>query len=128
MKITMNTKTVLKLLQEHEKKHIEEYTKQIQGWKIAMETWQKSLSEWTVVTCENIYEANDSKINKQHRPQEPTKPGNYLDDYSKLIEFVKCHVDDKIILDEFDYDKIVKDKFNWRLNFENSTSLYSVKN
>ena len=121
MNIRMKTNTVTNLLTVHKANHVEEYTKQIQGWKKSMEEYGIKLAEWRDNTPEDIFEA--SKYNSK-KPVEPIKPQSFVDTYEKLIDIIYYHEETIIQLDEHDFNQIVKDEFGWKCGFMANSATY----
>lgn len=124
MLIQMETKTVLELLKDHKEKHIQEFSEQMQGWKKAMEQFAVELSEWKDSISDDIFAQSDKDTRKQ-RPVEPQRPISFVKDYDKLIELVEHHVGDKVEIEQYEFDQIVKDEFGWKGQFLSNSALYS---
>lgn len=127
MKIQMETKKVLSLLQEHRQNHIDEYANQVQGWKEAMESYSQKLIDWKNEFSEDVFKASEEAKATNNRPAEPLRPVSYVKDYDKFIELIEHHIADTIFIGEHEFNQIVKDEFGWKNHFATNSMLYSSK-
>jgi hypothetical protein len=123
--IKVNTQCALELLASNRKKHIDEFTSQMHGWKEAMERFSKELITWKDNASEDIFSPDDEK--KYRRPIEPMKPMSYVNDYDKFIELLQHHQEKLIELDEHEFEQIIKDEFNWKGHFTAMSNTYSIR-
>jgi hypothetical protein len=115
MDITMFKSVVLKTLGTNKAKHILEYKDQLDGWKLKMEEHSEKMKDWV------------NYGGTGQRPQEPSKPQNFIKEYDKYINMITCHVNDTIKLNEYEYEQIINDEFNWKGAFLANSTLYSNK-
>lgn len=112
MKIKLRNINVLTTVKENKQNHIKEYEKQLNGWKKKMKEHNELMVKWA--------EGGGS----EERPREPFKPTNYTKDYDKNIELLNAHEDDFIELEEYEYDTLIKDKFQWKSGFLATSNMY----
>lgn len=122
MNVTIRTAEALALLITNKQKHVEEYTLQVQGWKLAMDEWSKKISEWQKSTPENIYDVSKEATK---RPTEPTKPMSFIGDYDKYIDLLTHHAEHAVILNECEFEKIMKNEFSWKSLFVANSMTYN---
>ncbi|HLO11184.1 MAG TPA: hypothetical protein VK190_02885 [Pseudoneobacillus sp.] len=122
MKIKVEKSRALIMLHEHKENHIKEYEKQMEGWKVAMEKWQEGIRNWkdSMSTDARSFDKQDAQ-----RPNEPQKPRSYVSEYDKYIIMLEYHADDVIVLDEREFDQIIKDEFSWGQYFAANSMMYS---
>lgn len=126
MQITVYKETALTRLKTNRQQHIDEFAAQMQGWKLAMEQFTKSLAEWSTRNSENIFEADDvMKMIKKQRPEEPSKPYNYVHEYDAYIELIEANVTTTINIDEHEFKHIIKNQFSWSKTFAFNSSIYN---
>lgn len=115
MKIMMDKEKVLSLLALNKRNHIQTYTDALAGWEQEMNDYGQKVADWATQSGE-----------LKDKPAEPYKPVNFTKEYDCLIEMIEHHEFPDIELDEYDFDKIVRNKFSWSDHFVNSNSRYTA--
>lgn len=113
MQIKMGTKRAINILNVNKLNHIDEYSKQLQGWKEDMEKYNENMKTW----------ANNGGNNKE-RPKEPYKPESYEKDYIRLINIIENHDDEYIYLGDKEIENIIENKFGWSGTFLSNSTTY----
>jgi hypothetical protein len=55
------------------------------------------------------------------------KPEDHTEDYDREIQMVEMEIGDDIILDKFEFDQLVMDRWQWSAAFAGSTAHYGVQ-
>jgi hypothetical protein len=113
MKIVLKVVSAINFLTKNREDHIEEYAKQIDGWKLKMEEYTAACTEWA---------ANGGVGDRPHMTQ---KPQNFTEDYDFFLNQLKHHMPDFITVDEHDFKQIVQNEFGWKNTFTANSNLYS---
>lgn len=117
MKLIISKKVALETLYKNKQKHIDTYEETIKGWQRKMEEFSSELNKWA-------QEGGDP----QDRPREHQKPQNYTEEYDALIKKLEHHVLDTIEIEEYEFDQIINDRFDWSSGFLSTASFYAGSN
>lgn len=112
--VNVSVAHALQTLQENKQKHIQAYKEAMLGWEKAMEKFTVTLNNWA---------AEGGKA--MARPQEPQKPKDYCDEYDKIIVMLQHHCGDTVALQEHDFERIIRNQFNWSDNFRVTNAMYT---
>lgn len=113
MRLILSKKRVLDTLRANKERHILEYKEQFKGWQDAMQKHGDDLKDW----------AQNHSDKKQ--PSAPPRPADHLEDYDKLIQKLEHHVEENIEVEEYEFDQLVNDKFNWTRGWLLSNATYA---
>ena len=116
MRIVLRKATALSKLNENKQNHIDTYQETVDGW-------EKKLEEYTVEL--NTWAKNGGK--SEDRPKEPPKPKDYTEEYDGLIQKIEYHQLDTVEVEEYEFDQIINDKFNWSNGFLATNAMYSSR-
>lgn len=113
MEISLLTKTALDKLREHRERHIVEYKEQFKGWQEAMQGHGDALKDWA------------TNRSDEQQPTAPPRPTNYLKQYNEFIQKLEYHELETIVVEEYEFDQIINDKFNWTRGWFNNNAMYA---
>lgn len=105
MIIKASVHDAIEVLKVHRSRHIEDYKEAQDTWRKDMEEYSKLLEEWV-------------KSSSPDRPEEPSRPRNYLGEYDKLINKLGRHHSEIIDLNDSEYSTIFEDHFYWQNQFQ----------
>jgi hypothetical protein len=108
MELRILIKDAIEVLKQNREKHIEDYKEALGVWREAHAEFTKVLEEWAASEAGSSY----------NKPQEPSRPRNYLGEYDKLIAKLGRHRDETIILNDNEYSIIFEDNFYWQGSFQ----------
>jgi len=110
--IKVNKEILLNKLRENREHHVNTYENVLQAYK------EKSIE----LLNEHIERIRNGSIEKIYvsLPQ----PQNYEKEYDLAIDMVEWHQDNIIELDDMDFDRYVRDNWQWKHNFQTVNSTY----
>lgn len=117
---TVNTSELLEVLQENRKKHISEYKK-------ARKTWLKQAVKQLRKVADKAEQ--DKKLNNDSFAplQSLPKPVSYVRSYDVMIARLEAEVNERVELDERDFNAYWLDNWDWSGQFVGTTSLYNSR-
>jgi len=110
--IKVNKETLLSKLRENREHHVNTYENVLEAYK------EKSIE----LLNEHIERIRNGSIEKIYvsLPQ----PQNYEKEYDLAIDMVEWHQGNIIALDDIDFDRYVRDNWQWKHNFQTVNSTY----
>lgn len=117
MQITVRTEDAIQTLRANKDEHIEEFGRQMEGWKKAMEKYGQDMGAWAAAGG-----------NQDKKPVMPFQPKDHTKDYDDFLEHLQHHILDTIELSEMDFQHVIKNEFGWRNGFLLASSTYTGGN
>ena len=119
MKVTVNIAEALKILKKNLDKHNKDHAKAMKGWnkKVAVQAGKAAKSAKAGKLTET---PGDLAHTLRQRPQ------SYAAAYEASIAMFGHHTEETIELNSSDYDKLMRDNWEWRETFAMTNSLYGV--
>jgi len=114
MKLKFKTKDILKILIKNKKEHL----------KIVKEAQSGYRKKMIKLLKEKLNDLSDGK-EVSSRDFYLSTPVHHIDDYDRTIEMLNLCVDEEIELSEGDFQKYIRNQWQWRDNFLLSNSAYS---
>lgn len=110
--ITMKTVDLLKIVSENREKHRDIVVKAFNKYR-----------EMAIKQFE-LYIKKAKNGQKIIRYLNLTEPKNHIKDYDLIINMLKAHVDETIVVDSTEYMNYVLDNWSWSEQFSSSNSAY----
>lgn len=104
--VTFHKHTLREILEKNLAKHIEDYDKSVDLYKVATKAYHEKLAEIA---------ANDPM--NLPRYDAPEKPEDYSRFYREAIEMLTYEINDTITLTVEDFKQLVKDEWSWKNRF-----------
>jgi hypothetical protein len=114
VELIISKQDALEKLNVHLERHITEYKEQFRGWQQAMQIYGDTLKAYAAGSAEG------------KRPDEPVRPVNHIKQYKELINKLEHHVPETILVDDYEFDQIINDKFGWTGGFLLSNTTYAA--
>ena len=119
MKVTVNIAEALAILRKNLAKHNKDHEKAMKGWNKKVATQAGKVAK----------KAKAGKLTESPSDLSLTlhqKPQSYADAYEASIAMFGHHTEETIELNSSDYDKLMRDNWDWRRDFSVTNSLYGV--
>lgn len=123
MIVDVEKNTLLKILIENQKKHVEEFARATQGFKEKMKECVEKDKQQLDLFIEKVQKGLGAKppvMTHMHL----LAPKSFEDSYSDAIGMLELHQGTSLKLDHKSYMKFVKDRWDWKDNFHAVTSTY----
>jgi hypothetical protein len=114
-KIRMNREVVLDKLLSNRKSHKETYLKAITGYR------EKAIEELSALIDELKYGRTPASLAIRL-----AIPRSYIIEYDLAIEMLNNSIDDVVELDDIDFRRYIRDEWEWKSSFRDTTSAYTV--
>ena len=105
---------LLSHLKNNKKKHIEEYTEAMVGYRKAI---LQELKDKQMVACQNLDIGHTLKT---------IRPTSFEKSYDEIISMLEWTTDKEIELDHSEFTMYVQDDWSWKGNFLAATSIYKA--
>lgn len=125
MIIIANTKELLDKLLENRKKHKEEYTEAVAGWKSAVIEARKDLAKHLKQPLKNKVRKEEKEALDDFTSILRDKPNSHDDDYEIAIDMLKFHREDTYRIERGEFRKYVQDDWGWKHNHTQTMALYT---
>lgn len=139
-KIKVSKTELLGIVKDNKKKHDEIYEAAEAGYWLEAEDFLKKHQKDMLSTLKKNYKSQVKALRKQvatelKMVEEKKKTGylymkkpfpeNHTDDYEGTIKRLELSIDDKIELENNEFDCYVRNKWEWRQSFLNTNSYYA---
>lgn len=115
---------IIDTLRVNRAKHQKDWEKAMAGWKTAM---IKALEEHAAKCSEAMRQMADSSFEDNPDlpyPDYPRKPTNYVARYDEILERLDFELDNEIHLTHEDFNRYVRDNWEWKAGFEAMSMAY----
>ncbi len=111
--VKISKEKLLEKLKENRTKHLEQYEKALEGWKDqVVDTLQKALGDARADRDFIIY-------------FDLPKPEVHSDEYDAVIDQVEWNEEEQIELALREFNKFIRDDWQWKKDFLDNTAMYS---
>lgn len=107
-KIKVNKQKLLEVLEENKKKHLEDYDKALEGYKISA---QKELAK-KMKELKNLID--NEKIKRFNLSFSVNKPESHEEDFDLVIEMLKESIDDEVYVTPSEFRQYYKNEWSWK--------------
>lgn len=115
---------LIQQLKKNREVHQEEWEKAVRGWRSAMVTALEDYSAKCLTLASEL--SKDDKMDKISIPPQkfPHYPQNHVSRYNEIIERLDFDLDEEIYLTHSDFNRYVRDNWEWKEDFIANSSMY----
>lgn len=113
--VKVDRKQLLYIVRENQKKHVIEYLDAVEDYKAAV-----------IKLCKQnmkLAKSEDVEVLKQIK-HFPEKPLSYESNYTRAIRMLELSVEDVIEIEEYLFNQLVLDEWDWKQRFANLSASY----
>jgi hypothetical protein len=114
MIIIANTSELLYALKENRKKHKDEHTQAVAGWKNAVIEARDKLAKLVVQPLKNKVRKEEKEALDAYDDVLNDEPGSHDDDYRIAIDMLSFHREETYRIERSQFRKYVQDDWGWR--------------
>src|SRR4051812_43382189 len=120
--VLVGRRKLLGTLRANRDQHVEDYEEAVKGWRVkCSEAWRKFAKKAQEQATRIATGKAMLMLDTPHMP----KPTNFKKAYDQVIGMLELSVEDNVKLDAKDYERYVRDQWEWSESFNNATTTYA---